>query len=301
MTYTGLISRPTRLCTYFEPAERYAAENGGIRSPESAAAVRLFIFYVSELLGQIEPLLDDRKALAYVLATPNALVTYPVACCRLVELLGLLSFEVDGDLLERVNIALVRLCSDHPGCARPPADQFAVSLIPSTVALARRDPEAASAYLRAVSGWLLDRYDPLHNGLGLASLEEDEETTSERLVGNTLGSSQLERRRPSYIATVLLDLLVALGFEELYEAVRHNIDALQIIPIITAADETNADWRRGGANVFPHPRVDYSAWEDSRPDHHSRTGPASPRDTALLTAVCRSRHYPQAIELLVHL
>lgn len=283
----------------FRAGSASASEGVGFRSPVAAASVRLFVSYTTEILNQVDDLLDDPIKLALSLVTPNAIVTYPVACCRLVELLGLLALVGDNDLSERASAAVARLGAEHPGSARPAADWFAVSLIPSTVVMARRDRALAASYLRSVSKWLLDRYDADHNGLGLASLDEDEETAVERLLGGALEGTQIERRRPSYVATVLLDLLILLDCEELYEAVRQNLDALQIVPIISAADEQIACWRRGGADVFPHPRVDYGPWVQMKPSHHSRPLPIPAVDAVLLSTVCRSRHTPEAIRILV--
>jgi hypothetical protein len=274
-----------------------ASEKAG-RSPESEAAIRLFTSYASEVLEQVEPLLSDPLALARPLLSAAAMVAYPAACVRLAELLGLLALETDGELSNRASTAVIRLCADHPGSWRPIADQFAVSIIPPTIVIAREDPKAATKYLRAVADWLLDRHDSNTSGLGLASLDEDERTTAERLFGGSLDATQLERRNASYIATVVLDLLRTFGEEDLYEAVRQNVDALRIVPCISAAKELAADWRRGGTGVWPYPRIDYPGPGDARPEHHTYTQPAPAKDTILLTAVCRSRHYPQAIDLL---
>ncbi|KUH82203.1 hypothetical protein AU186_10275 [Mycobacterium sp. GA-1999] len=98
------------------------------------------------------------------------------------------------------------------------------------------------------------------------------------------------------MAVVVLDLLIAIGDMELYDAVRSNvIDVLRMAPCSTAAKEVEADWRRGGNHVWPQPRVDYGPPGASPPAHHSHLPPVPPKDALLLTAVCRSRHYPQAI------
>jgi hypothetical protein len=283
----------------YRAAWRLLLDDGATRSAELSSALALFIAYASELLGQIEPLLDDPKALANRLIDPVAIATYPVACNRMIEIFGLLALVADHELTERATEAVRRLCSDHPGCHRPPADQFAASLIPPTIALARSDRVAAIAFLRLVSEWLLDRHDPAHGGLGLGDLEEDEEVAVERLLGGALTSTQRQPRRQSYIATVVLDLMIALGAEELYEAVRENFEALRIVSTISAADEKKADWRRGGHSVWPQPRVEYRPWKEPRPNQHSQAPPVSPIDAVLLSAVCRSRHYPDAVASLL--
>ena len=144
--------------------------------------------------------------------------------------------------------------------ARPPGDLFAQSVIATTVMLSTFRPEAAVDYLGRVAGWLLDRYDDELSGLGLASLAEDEATTAARPFGGSLTSTTLTQRTSSYLATALLDLAVFLGQKELYEALRQNLSALRIVPESTKADEATAHWARGGANVWPQPRVDFEPW-----------------------------------------
>ncbi|WP_156425574.1 MULTISPECIES: hypothetical protein [unclassified Mycobacterium] len=170
------------------------------RSPESEAAVRLFVSYASEVLDQVQHLLSDPLELTRSLLSIAAMVSYPAACVRLAELLGLLAIESEGDLSDHASTAVAELCALHPGSWRPPADQFAVSLIPPVVAIAKTDIPAATKYLKEVASWLLDRHDPNLNGLGLASLDEDEQTAAERLLAggdNNAGAPtrQLRGRR----------------------------------------------------------------------------------------------------------
>ncbi|NKZ10386.1 hypothetical protein HGA11_05295 [Mycolicibacterium septicum DSM 44393] len=270
------------------------------RSTESESAIRLFISYSSEILNQVEPFLSDPLELLRTLMSPVAIATYSAACMRLLELLGLLALEADGELSSRASRAVIQLCANHPGSWRPPADQFAASLIPPVVVIANSDSHSAAMYLKSVSSWLLDRHDSRCNGLGLASLDENEQVAVERLLGGALESTELDRRRSSYVATVVLDLLLILGFDELYQAVLANVRALQIHPIITRANESDEKWIRGGGRVWPQSNIGYEDEGGKRPEHHSLEPPATASDTLLLSAVARSRHYPQAISELVH-
>ena len=273
--------------------------NSTLGTDVRSAALNLFVANATELLAQIEPLLDDPNALVKSLFEPLAIATYPVACARLLESVSLLALVTDSDLSTRAAKAVCQLCADHPGCHRPPGDQFAASLIPATIVLARVDPQYAIDFLRLVSEWLLDRHDPAHSGLGLAGLEENEEVAIERLLGGALSSTQRQPRSLSYIATVVIDLVATLDAEGLYEALLANFKALQIVPTTTAADESKADWRRGGESVHQHPRVDYSSWKEPRPEHHAYTPPVLPLDAVLLSAVSRSRHYVISIASLI--
>ncbi|BBZ51991.1 hypothetical protein H7H82_11825 [Mycobacterium heidelbergense] len=264
------------------------------------SALRLFTAYAIELLEQVEPLLGDPRALAGALTVdPLSVVIYPAACSRMIEIFGLLALGAGANLADRAAEAVRRLCSDHPGCYRPIADQFAVSLIAPTVVLARHDRGVATSYLKSVATWLLDRHDPAHSGLGLADLQESEEVAIERVLGGSLAGTTLQARRQSYIATVLMDLISAVGAQDLYEAVRGNLEAMRVVPTMTAADEAKANWRRGGPDVWPQPRVDYKSWTDPRPDHYSYNSLVEPMDCLYLLSVCRSRHYVTAIAALL--
>ncbi|WP_131806098.1 hypothetical protein [Mycobacterium alsense] len=273
------------------------AQQQTTRSSESESAIRLFISYCSEVLDQVEPLLGDPVELLRQLWSPVAIATFPAACLRLIELLGLLALEADGDLSARASAAVSRLCADHPGTWRPHADLFAVSLIPPVIVIANDDLASAAKYLKSVCTWLLDRHDSRCSGLGLASLDEDEQVAAERLLGGSLDSTELARRRVSYIATVVLDLLIILGIDELYEAVLANLAALQIVPVTTVADELEVNWLRGSGRVSLPTSITYEYGR--RPEHHTKIPPVTAIDALLLSAVSRSRHYPRAISELI--
>jgi len=138
---------------------------------------------------------------------------------------------------------------------------------------------------------MLDRYDEDLAGLGLASLVDDEEKTAERLLAGSLASTTMARRTSSYLATVVLDLALHLGETDLYEAVRDNASALGIVPQATSADESKARWARGGADVWPLPRVEFEEW-DVQSARAVPGAPSGPVLSLVLAAACRSRHYP---------
>lgn len=257
------------------------------------AARRLLVDLFTRMLDQVEPLLADPLDLARSTVSQISYLTYPVICCRLAEAaaLGLaLVRESDPSQAARFETALVSL-AQQPGSARPPGDLFATSVVATTLLLGTFSRPAAKDYLGRVARWLLDRHDDDLAGLGLASLNEDEETTAARLLGGSLESTTLARRTSSYLTTAVMDLALFLGEADLYEALRDNLGALRIVPESTSADESVAHWSRGGANVWPQPRVDFEAW-----DVQAKVEPASvdrdPVEALLLTAACRSRHYP---------
>lgn len=257
------------------------------------SAIRLFSGYAKELLDQAEPLLNDSKKLAHDVFDPIAIVTYPATCMRLLELVSLLALCDEGvseRVRQRAISATVRLMEQHPGSTRPPSDLFASSLIPATIVASGCAHDSAVRFLRDVSNWLLDRHDRDKSGLGLASIDASPEEVAERLVGGRLDSTSLEPRGNSYAATVVLDLLMTLGARDLYEGVKQNLSALQIFPTISAAEENDAKWARGGDHVWPHPAVSYSDWDGPRPQHHFARFNVPDQDAILLGAACRSRH-----------
>ncbi|MEC4841064.1 hypothetical protein R2360_16590 [Mycobacteroides chelonae] len=75
----------------------YRAASRSLPNAVSTSALRLFTTYASELLEQVEPFLNDPKALVNVLIEPLAIVTYPAACSRMIEIFGLLAL-VDDEL-----------------------------------------------------------------------------------------------------------------------------------------------------------------------------------------------------------
>ena len=266
------------------------AASGGAKS----AASRLVLGLVSQICEQTEPLLGDPLDFVRHTVGQLAFLTYPVICCRVAEALALglalARGAKDAEGAARFQEAL-RTFVDQPGAARPPGDLFATSVIAVTVMLGTVDPEAARSYLGRVAKWVLDRYDEDLAGLGLASLGEDEETTAARLLGGSLASTTVERRTSSYLVTAVLDLALHLGEKDLYEAVCDNLNALRIVPEATSATEEKARWARGGADVWPVPRVEFEPW-DVQSARSLANAPKEPTLSLLLTSACRSRHYP---------
>jgi hypothetical protein len=140
------------------------AEANAIRSATSDAALRLFVSTATELLDQVEPLLEDPKTLAHAVMDVGYVFTYPAVCGRLVETFSLLALtEPSSALGGRATVAVATLAANHPGTARPPSDQFAAAILPTTAVLARTDVKAARAFVRKVSQWLLA---PTNSSLG---------------------------------------------------------------------------------------------------------------------------------------
>ncbi|GAB3584714.1 hypothetical protein GCM10027406_31590 [Leifsonia lichenia] len=259
------------------------------------AALRLFAGIAAEVLDEIEPLLPDPSAFARATFRPMAIVAYQVVCCRTAELIALLAISTEDELLAERAANAAHLLAKHPGAARPVSDQFAVSLLPVAMVLGAKNPAAAITYVRSIAIWLLDRYDPDKAGLGLASIGEPELVAVERLLGGAFDVTETTRRPSSYLVSVVMDLCILLGARDLYDVMLDNLTALRITPEMEAANENKAHWRRGGDGVHPHPVVTYQAWGSPLPPHHQWTVDATACDAMLLTASCRSRHYPSIL------
>ncbi|WP_423447334.1 hypothetical protein AABM36_03090 [Kocuria sp. KSNUG] len=275
-------------------------ETNGVRSAASNAALRLFISTATELLDQVEPLLDDPNRLAHSVAGVGYVFTYPAVCSRLAEIFSLLALiEPPADPAKRAISAVASLAAHHPGTTRPPSDQFAAAILPVSTVLARTDVNAARAFLREVAQWLLDSYDANKDGLGLGSIDEDEKTQFERIVAGKTTFTSLNVRNSSYLASVILDALSITDASELYDVVLKNMDALRLFATGFRADEVHARWRRGGPNVYPHPRIIYLPWANRSSTSHAAPGTAM--DAVLLASVTRTRHYVGAFEELIRL
>jgi hypothetical protein len=263
----------------------------------SDAALRMFISTAAELLDQVGQLLDDPKKLAHSVMDVGYVFTYPAACSRLAETFSLLALAgPPAEVARRAIAAVVALAVHHPGTARPPSDQFAAAILPVTAVLVRTDADAARAFLRKVSQWLLDSHDANKNGLGLGAIDEEEIAQFERLVAGKMTLTSLDIRNSSYLAAVVLDALSIANAGDLYDVVLRNMNALRIVATGFRADEARARWRRGGANIYPHPRIEYLPWADRPVVSHDAL--STDMESALLASVTRTRHYVGAFKNL---
>nr|WP_244630544.1 MULTISPECIES: hypothetical protein [unclassified Microbacterium] len=268
---------------------------------QKEAARALFLSLCSLLRDAIRPLLNDPADLVRIVAGPTAPVSYAVIAVRATELLALGAL-VTPDAAEQAGFEdiVFDLATRHPGASRPVSDQFAVSPIPITCVLHRRDPQAAAAYLRSIGRWLLDRSDPALNGLGLGTMDEAPLSVTSRLLAGALEATTLEPSRMSYVLTVLLDLCLAVGRRDLFAALYEDSRTLHLVPSTTTVPADAESFRRAGGPVRPVPRLEYAPDGSTTPTRRKSSG-CSSRDTLLLVAACRSRHYTDdIIESLRH-
>ncbi|MBU2694991.1 hypothetical protein [Pimelobacter sp. 30-1] len=269
-----------------------------LHTATAEAALRLFSLTATELLNQVEPMLDDSRRLANTVMDIGYVFTYPAFCSRLTEIFSLLALvEPSVDRAQRAAAAVRTLADHHPGASRPPSDQFAAAILPAAAVLVGTDAGAARVFLRKVAKWLLDGHDEDKDGLGFGAIDEEEKIQFERLVAGKTTFSSIEMRRSSYLASVVLDALTVADAADIYDVVLKNMEALRLVATGFRADETHARWRRGGPNVYPHPRLEYPEWVDRPATGNS--APGSAIGAVLLSSVTRTRHYVGAFEELI--
>jgi hypothetical protein len=247
-----------------------ASEEGEVAA---AAAGALFEAYALELWEQCDDQLLRELDLAG-LSGPSSWVTYQVRCTRIGELLGLLVLRLRaaGDSrADEIAKWLVRFRAAQPGLAHPISDQYAVSLIPTALALAATDRDSVHLLLERATVWLSDRHD--REGLGLAGLDASATEEIEHLLGTPFDFISREPRRNSLIATALLDLSAALRLTDLYSDAFNDITAVRADPwILRLADGPDQYLRTGLANRLD-PSVDFAEKLADDPDetapHHT--------------------------------
>jgi hypothetical protein len=298
--YTALLLLRTTWCHTLSSGTDAAAA----RSPAAAAAIRMFVGYAAELLDQAEPVAKDpRGLLNAVTPTAFAHVSYPVACARLAEILGLLGLLADGaapDVTatlrlnpDRIARTVQDLLEHQPGCAHPVSDAYAVSLIAPALLTALHAPDTARRYLTSTAVWVADRYDPDHGGIGLAATAADPATEVAYLLGAPYEHGPAPRPG-SYLATVITDLTAIIpGCADLYMDMVNEFLAAGADPWLLQADERRAQWRPGTATTLT-PNIIYAEPLPSdriaAAHHRADPPPVPPWDALALTSITRDRH-----------
>ena len=212
------------------------------------AATALFVDHAENLWARCDEELLRPVPFVNRHAEFGFFATYSVRCARTVELLSLLALWQDGaDGHDPTPLRewLSRFVAGQPGTAHPLSDLYGVSLLAPAVLLAE-DRALVETWLRATVVWLADRYEEPLLGLGGVDAAPEEE------VGYLLSALEhidLPRRRDSYLATVLLDLLCALELRDLYSDTRHELDAVDARPLLLHLPDSPAALKRDGAGI----------------------------------------------------
>lgn len=309
--YTALLLLRTNWCHTLSSTDEEAA---AARSPAAAAAIRMFAGYAAELLDQAEPIVKDPRALLNAV-TPTAFahVSYPVACARLAEILGLLGLLSGGaapDVTatlhlnpDRIAQTVQDLLEHQPGCAHPVSDAYAVSLIAPALLIAQHAPDSARRYLTSTAVWIADRYDPDYGGVGLAATVADPATEVAYLLGAPYEHGP-DPRPGSYLATVIIDLTAIIpGCADLYMDMVNEFLAVGADPWLLQADEHRAQWQPGtGATLTPNVIYAEPLPSDGIAAAHHRTEPppVPSWDALALTSITRDRHIPAVLRASLH-
>jgi hypothetical protein len=275
------------------------------RPDMAAAAIRMFVGYAEALLDQAAPVAEDARAMLNAVSPFTfAHASYPAACMRIAEILGLLGLLADGAAPEitsglrlqpdRIARIVRDLLACQAGCAHPVSDGFAVSLIAPVLLTARSDLVVARDFITRAAVWVADRYDPEHGSIGLARPFADPDTEVAYLLGAPFDNGPA-RRPGSYVATVLTDLAAVLPESaELYEDLVNEFIAAGADPQLLQADELRAQWRPDGAGATFTPLISYAEpfpLNGIAAGHYAAPPPPVPAwDALALTSVTRDRH-----------
>lgn len=262
------------------------------------AARRLIVGTASRML---ELPLDD-AALMPMADGPTAFVTYPVRVLRFAEYLSLLVLLGDEEVARRAVTAVRRLVGSEPGAAHPLSDRWAPSIANAAVALGASNSDLVSDWIRDIAKWVADRRE---FGLGLAPYNATPREEVDQLLGSAFEHVDLPKRTDSSIATLLLDLAVALEDEALlddllneWQAVALSAPALEYDSLSDACQLT--------ASPHLHPNVISFGYNDTgnwAPVHHGtdwvNDDPVRAAELMVVATVTRDRHFPAALMTLI--
>lgn len=191
---------------------------------------RLFLQDVDEVLEWIDEVPKNDRKFCLVGGDPYEIL---IAQGRLLHWLEFISA---GVLLEPANLdrigrarSLFSEALELSCTTRPLGERYAVSVLLVAVAgtLIGLD---VKPWLVSVAVWLGDRFE--NEGLGLAAPRASTEEELWRTLGDGVVCNRLEPRNVSSMAAALLDACSILGDSELYNDIRHDCLAVDVIPFV---------------------------------------------------------------------
>jgi hypothetical protein len=205
------------------------------------------------------------------------IVTYPVRCLRIVELVGLVGL-LQEDLDRRRDIAKVcmEFIASQPGASHPISDNWAVAMIAPAILIYEFDREFVGKWLKQICIWLADKYE--HGELGLARSLSTPAEEIQYLLGGPYDRGGVARRVDSLIATVILDLASALELGDVYLDLLNEILAVNIFAEVVESQDDYGQYRDIPAGVFIELGMKYTenpslAVDWTRAPHHRRAVP----------------------------
>jgi hypothetical protein len=267
----------------------------------TAMAERLFEAYSTMVLADVSPMLEVTDGLFSLHAqSSSAPVSHTVRCCTVAEVLGIsgLYWLLHGDAEKAKAMAdqVQTLIQRYPAVAHPISDRYAFTVeVVGCLLLSLGECETAVGYLAQVVKWVCDAYEKRG---GLAGPHANERQEVDQLLGYALEHVQIDDRRSSYIATVVLDLLAISGEKQLYEDARNDFMAVGVLCSQNLPDGEDRAFNGQGEGTLFQPNITY---EDSLPTapgwavapHHRHVPASQPTHWGALAvgALVRDRHW----------
>jgi hypothetical protein len=200
---------------------------------------------------------SEKRDLLAITEESASIVTYPIQCSRVIEIICLLYF-ISDDLEFRSDLAsfLEDFIQTEPGCVHPVGDRYAVSIVLAVILLCNeRHHVVARDVLRNTTIWLCDRKDL---GAGLASFEADEMAETATLVGFPFEAIDVKPSQDSFLASALCDLAAFLGDAELYRDIVNDIRASSIFPEYWQPSDSVSACRIDSKDIISYPNIEYN-------------------------------------------
>jgi hypothetical protein len=184
-------------------------------------------------------------------------VVYPVLCSHVMD--GLVLQCVLGEEKEARDCAsaLAELIATEPGCAHPISDRYAVSIAWAARTLRTYGHmRGARALVKESALWLVDRY--WDGGAGLAPCDASEREEIVQLLGDPFSGLNVIRDGGSLLACVLLDAACLLQDREVYDGLRKDMLAADIVPRYYQVADTEGQFEYAAADIVRYPNVEFA-------------------------------------------
>jgi hypothetical protein len=270
-----------------------------------ATAKNLFRHCALQLWNSCRTQYLDLDTLLRQDGTPGGLVTYPVRCLTIIEILGLLGLlekPANPNLSAEIADYLAKFVTANVGSSHPISDRWSVSLACCALQLSVNGKvDTLRQYIKSAIKWVADHYDSGNDGLAGPYASPKEETNY--LLGSPFEHTNLTRRPESYIATQLLDVCAVLEEGELFDIARNEFLAVDICLPVLEVDDTRAQYSINSEGQRYEPNMPFEdfwhpsgAWKVA-PHHHrapdsfyaERVG--EPWDLLAISCVLRDRHF----------
>jgi hypothetical protein len=223
------------------------------------------------LVGDFLRAPDDPRRWLDLVGGVGAMFSYPSACLRIAELLGLSALfhrEEGRDKEAAASAELLRtVVMGQPGCSHPVSDRYAGALSCGLAALAAFGHlEACRSLLVGSVNWLCSRYENSEAGLAGAYASPEEEVRV--LLGAPFEGVNLTSRRDSLLAICLADAAHVFA-PDLYADVLNDFQATGIVSHGVHAEDDPDAYRVSGAHTRALLNIAYPATAQEPLPHHA--------------------------------